>query len=63
MVQAFRESDWRGGGHYYVGGILTLVEVLPLGVTLLREGDTHNFLRFALEGDTILRGTLFSRAE
>ena len=21
MVQAFRESDWRGG-HYYVGGIL-----------------------------------------
>ena len=42
MVQVFRESDMRGG-HYYVGGILTIVEVLPLGGTLSREGDTHDF--------------------
>ena len=42
MVQALRESDLQGG-HYYVGGILTIVEVLPLGGTLSREGDTRDF--------------------
>ena len=43
MVQAFRESDWTGDTTYYIEGILTIVEVLPLGGTLLREGDTHDF--------------------
>ena len=50
MVQAFRESDWRGG-HYYVGGILTIVEVLPLdGGTLLRGGGHTIFEVLSLGG-------------
>ena len=40
----FKHSENQiGGGTLLRRGILTIVEVLPLGGTLLREGDTHNF--------------------
>ena len=45
------ENQIGGGGHYYVGGILTIVEVLPLRGRYIKGGGHSRFL------------TLFSRAE